>query len=352
MTNDELYQALLARDAALDGRAYVGVTSTGIFCRLSCPARKPKPENCRFFFTVGDCIEAGFRPCKRCSPMQPAALADPVIADLLAQLNVNPARRWTECDVQKLDYDASTVRRAFQRHYGVTFLQLSRLTRIRDGFATLVRKGSVIAAQHNSGFDSGSGFRLAFARLLGIAPGCLRSQAYVRADWIDTPLGDMVAVASRSHLHLLEFIDRRALPAELRKLQQSVAGDMGIGRFEIHDQVEAELSAYFAGHSASFDTPVQQQGSPFQQLVWAQLQQIPAATTCTYGSIAKLIGQPTASRAVARANGANQIALLVPCHRVIGADGSLTGYGGGLWRKQKLLEIEQQFQALTRAAEQ
>lgn len=344
MSNDELYQALLARDAAFDGRAFVGVTSTGVFCRLSCPARKPKPENCRFFFSVADCIEAGFRACKRCSPMQPAALSDPVIADLLAELNKDPARRWSERDVQALGYDASTVRRAFQRHYGVTFLELSRLLRIRDGFATLAHKGPVLAAQHDSGFASGSGFRQAFARLLGITPGSLKQNALLRADWLSTPLGDMIAVASASHLHLLEFIDRKALPGELRRLRQAVAGDIGIGRFVIHDQAETELRAYFAGRCALFSTPLHQQGSPFQQQVWSALQQIPVGSTCSYGAIARQIGRPEAARAVARANGANQIALMVPCHRVVGADGALTGYGGGLWRKQKLLAIEQQHQ--------
>ena len=114
--HDTLYAALLARDVDLDGRVFVGVSTTGIFCRLTCPARKPKPENCTFFETVGACIEAGFRACKRCHPIQPMAEADPAIKALLAALEQNPARRWSETDVTALGFDASTVRRSFRRH--------------------------------------------------------------------------------------------------------------------------------------------------------------------------------------------------------------------------------------------
>ncbi len=160
------------------------------------------------------------------------------------------------------------------------------------------------------------------------------------ADWIATPLGDMIAVASTSHLHLLEFVERKALKTELGKLCAAVKGDIGIGTTAPIDQIKSELADFLAGTSARFETPLAFHGSAFTQDVWRALQDIPAGQTRSYGALAKLIGKPQAARAVARANGANQIALVVPCHRVIGADGTLTGYGGGLWRKQKLLEIE------------
>ena len=168
--------------------------------------------------------------------------------------------------------------------------------------------------------------------------------AALRADWLATPLGPMVAVADAGALHLLDFGDRVALPAELRKLA-IFGGGIGIGRTPVVEVLEAELAAFFAGRSARFTVPLAVEGSPFARGVWDALREIPAGQTRSYGQIAARIGRPTASRAVARANGSNRLALLIPCHRVIGADGSLTGYAGGLWRKRRLIEIERGFAA-------
>jgi len=338
-----LYAALVARDAAYDGRVFVGVATTGIFCRLTCPARKPKPENCTFYETVGACIEAGFRACKRCHPMKPMAEADPAIKALLAVLESDPARRWYEADITAMGYDASTVRRSFRRHFGMTFLEMARQQRLRLGFETLADGGQVTHAQLDAGFSSGSAFRVAFAKLLGHAPGHLKADAMLRADWIETPLGAMIAVSDARALHLLEFSDRKALPTELAKLRALVKGDLGVGRFAPTDQIEAELGQFFAGETAVFQTPLVLHGSAFTQSVWRMLRQIPAGQTQSYSDVARAIGRPDAVRAVARANGANQIALVIPCHRVVGADGALTGYGGGLWRKQRLIDIERHF---------
>ncbi|WP_417808209.1 bifunctional transcriptional activator/DNA repair enzyme AdaA [Thioclava sp.] len=338
-----LYRALLQRDARYDGQAFVCVATTGIFCRLTCPARKPLSENCTFHDSIGACLEAGFRACKRCHPMQAAARAEPVIAALLAALDADPARRWREGDLAQMGYDLSTVRRAFKRHFGMTFLDMARQRRLRDGFETLGQGGKVISAQHQASFESPSAFRAAFARLLGSAPSALTKDAVLRVSWIETPLGDMIAVSSATHLHLLEFLDRKALPAELKNLNAAAPGGIGIGRFAPTDQAETELADYFAGRSARFTTPLAQHGSAFARDVWDALRTIPAGQTRSYAQIAQAIARPSATRAVARANGANQIALMVPCHRVIGADGSLTGYGGGLWRKQRLIEIERSF---------
>ncbi len=338
--DDTLYTALLERDPAYDGRVFVGVASTGVFCRLTCPARNPKRENCHFFDTVAACIEAGYRPCKRCSPLQPAAEADPLVRRLLDALAADPARRWTEAGVAALGFDPSTVRRSFKRHFGMTFLEMARQTRIRDGFTVLAGGGRVIDAQLEAGFESPSGFRAAFARLLGQSPARFTGKELLKADWIATPIGAMIAVADRRSLHLLEFLDRKALPTELKKLRRAARGDVGIGRLEPVDRIAAELEAYFRGDGGRFDTPLTMHGSPFQRDVWRELRRIAPGRTRSYGDIARAIGRPSAVRAVARANGANQIAIAIPCHRVIGADGSLTGYGGGLWRKQRLIDLE------------
>ncbi|MCY1128174.1 trifunctional transcriptional activator/DNA repair protein Ada/methylated-DNA--[protein]-cysteine S-methyltransferase [Frigidibacter sp. RF13] len=341
--HDRLYQALVQRDAAFDGQAYVGVATTGVFCRLTCPARKPRPENCSFFGSVRDCLDAGYRPCKRCHPLAPEAMADPSIPVLLAALDERPDHRFSEADVERMGFDPSTVRRAFKRQYGMTFLDMARQRRLRDGFVTISAGGSVIDAQLDARFESASGFRAAFAALLGRAPGRLDPDPLLFADWIATPLGDMISICSRSELHLLEFIERKALRTELGRLDRHAKGRIGLGKTPPGAQIRDELADFFAGRSAEFRTPLAYHGSGFTQLVWDELRRIPPGAVCSYTDIARRIGRPEAVRAVARANGANQLAVVVPCHRVLGADGALTGYGGGLWRKQKLIEIERQF---------
>ena len=346
--HDTLYQALLDRNAVYDGQAYVGVSTTGVFCRLTCPARKPKTENCTFYASVGECIESGYRACKRCHPLQPMASADPAIAALLAALDERPEYRWSESDIDSMGFDLSTVRRSFKRQFGMTFLEMARQRRLRDGFETISDGGKVIDAQLNAGFESASAFRASFSKLLGRAPGRLDNTPILFADWVETPLGPMITVCSKYQMHLLEFVDRKALKTELGKLDALAKGKVGIGKTQPGAQIRGELNKFFDGVSANFSTPLAYSGSAFAQSVWDELRLIQPGQTRSYSEIAKRIGRPSATRAVARANGANQIALVVPCHRVIGADGSLTGYGGGLWRKQKLLEIERHYRTTSR----
>lgn len=338
--DDRLYEALLNRDPSYDGRYYVGVASTGIFCRLTCPARKPKRENCTFYQNVGDAMASGYRPCKRCKPTAPEAENDPIIQKLNQMMRNDPERRWSEQDVVDLGFDPSTVRRSFKRHFGVTFLELARQNRLRNGFTTLGGGGKVIEAQLDAGYDSPSAFRKAFSKLLGVAPSELAKEGLLKATWLETPLGNMIAVSDKKALHLLEFADRRALPTELKRLMKTTKGQIGIGRFEIIGQLAEELDRFFSMQSADFKTPLVMHGTAFTKEVWQQLRKIRAGQTTSYHQLAMEMGRPTATRAVARANGANQIAILIPCHRVIGANGDLTGYGGGLWRKQKLIELE------------
>ena len=331
-----LYDALLARSPDWHGRAFVGVTSTRIFCRLSCPATKPKRQNCRFYDSATACLEAGFRPCKRCHPIG----GDPLVTMLMTMLAEDPNRRWSEADLARAGFDPSTVRRAFKRTTGTTFLAIARTMRLAAGGAALAGGDRVIDAQIDAGFASPSAFRAAFARLMGAAPGSFDKNALLAADWVPTPLGPMVAVADSTHLHLLEFLERKALPRELARLRQAAKGALGFARRAPHDRIARELEEYFAGRNARFDTPLAPLGTPFQKQVWAALREIPAGEVRSYAALAAAIGRPAATRAVAAANGANPIAIAQPCHRVIGADGSLTGYGGGVWRKSRLIETE------------
>ena len=340
---DFLYDALIRRDPAWDGRAFVGVTTTGVFCRLTCPARKPKKENCQFFTSVSGCLDAGFRPCRRCHPLAPEAEANAAVKTLMDQLNAEPGKRWRETDISAAGFDPSAVRKIFKRHFGCTFLELARRTRLRAGLETLSNGEPVIEAQLEAGFESASSFRMAFSKLLGLRPSDFTAPALLQADWIDTPIGSMVCVSDDRFVHLLEFSERKALPRELKKLYTQSKGQIGFGRPAPTKQAAEQLEKYFSGHSAGFNVPLALHGSEFTKTVWRKLQAIPAGETRSYSQIAAEIGRPDSTRAVARANGANQIAIIIPCHRVIGADGSLTGYGGGLWRKQKLIALEAQY---------
>ncbi|MBZ6378939.1 bifunctional transcriptional activator/DNA repair protein Ada [Pacificimonas aurantium] len=335
---DRLYAALLARDPSYEGHAYVGVTTTGIFCRLTCPARKPKRENVEFFGDLSACLDAGYRPCKRCRPLD--APDHPLIGPLMARMDAEPERRWRESDLVELGYDPSTVRRVFRRKFGMTFLQVARARRLGTAAKRLAREEAVIEAQLDAGYESGSGFREAFRKLIGAAPRMAKGQGVLAADWIDTPIGPMIAIADEVRLHLLEFNDRKALRSEIDRLVERQGRPVVHARTEPIETMAAALKAYFAGQAGLPDLPVGDHGTAFEKDVWRALAGIPLGDTRTYGQIAAGLGRPTATRAVARANGKNQLALLLPCHRVIGADGTLTGYAGGLWRKKWLLEHE------------
>ncbi len=338
--DDILYQALLERDPSYEGFAYVGVKSTGVFCKLTCAARKPKRENVLFYSAIAAALEAGFRPCKRCRPMRAGLTREPAIDRLLDELELAPEKKWSEQQIVDLGYDPSTIRRAFRRRFGITFLEIARLRRIGRGIEALADGAAVIDAQVNAYYASGSGFRNAIIKLLGVAPQKINHGAYLKADWIETPIGTMIAIADRDKLHLLEFLDRKALSTEIEHLKKASCSAIVMGREAPIDRVDDELNRYFAGERVNFTTPLATFGSYFTNSVWDALKTIPAGQLCSYSDIAKQIGNGKATRAVARANGANQIAILIPCHRVIGADGTLTGYGGGLWRKKWLIEHE------------
>lgn len=311
---ETLYAALLVRDPGYDGHAFVAVATTGVFCRLTCPARKPLFHNVRFFSTVPECLAAGFRPCLRCRPLDPLRAREPLVARLLDRLERDPGRPWSEDDLAALGLDPSTVRRAFKRHLGMTFVDLVRLRGLGRGVDRLAAGSSVIEAQLEAGYDSGAGFRAAVTRLIGNTPAGLRGRELLRADWIETPIGAMLVVADPHALHLLEFYDRRALPAELTRLRQVTRSSISFGQLGPICQAKAELRAYFEGRPAGFATLLACHGSEFTRRVWRELAAIPPGVTRAYGEVAAAMGHPTAARAVARANGANQVAVMIPCH--------------------------------------
>ena len=203
----------------------------------------------------------------------------------------------------------------------------------------------MIDAQLSSGYESGSGFRDAFSRILGAAPSRIGNDKVLKASWLDTLLGPMLAIGDEQALYLLEFVDRRGLEKEVERIRQKTKLAIIPGCTKPISLVENELNQYFEGKLKVFKTPLFFLGTPFQKRVWQELQKIPLGETRSYSDIAAAIGRPAAFRAVAQANGANQIAIIIPCHRVINANGEIGGYGGGLIRKKWLLNHEARLQA-------
>jgi AraC family transcriptional regulator of adaptative response/methylated-DNA-[protein]-cysteine methyltransferase len=339
LDQDRCYVALLGRDADYDGVFYVGVRTTGIFCRPTCPARKPKRENCEFFADAQAALLAAYRPCARCRPLSHPNETSAVIRRLVEAVEREPTKRWRDADFDALAVHASTARRQFQKRFGMTFVEYARARRLGSAFKAIRKGERVIDAQLDAGFDSSSGFRDAFTRIMG-APPVSRATRALFAAWLDTPLGPMTAIADERALYMLEFVDRRGLEREIERMRLRQKAGIAPGRTAPIAQIEKELEDYFAGRSLTFKTPLVRAGSPFQNAVWDALLTIPPGETWSYAQLARTVGSPRAVRAVGTANGANQLAIVIPCHRVINLNGELGGYGGGLPRKRWLLEHE------------
>jgi AraC family transcriptional regulator of adaptative response/methylated-DNA-[protein]-cysteine methyltransferase len=336
----EMERAFLSSDPSFDGLFFTGVRTTGIFCLPSCPARKPLPRNVEFFPTVKEAVFAGYRPCKRCRPTQTSA--PDWVRDLLRAVDENVAERIPESALREKGLEPARVRRYFQGRYGMTFQAYCRARRLERSFEA-IREGSTIDdAVFDTGFESHSGFRSAFARVFGKPPGQVRDADCIRLAWLETPLGPMIAGAVAEGICLLEFTDRRKLETQFAVLRRrfSLALVPGAGPHLL--RLKAEIAEYFAGRLSKFAVPLVFPGTAFERRVWQQLLEIPYGETCSYQELARTLGQAQASRAVGGANGRNRIAILIPCHRVVNQNGELGGYGGGLWRKRLLLELEQQ----------
>ncbi len=320
---ETMYRALLNRDSSFEGIFFVGVRTTGIFCRPTCAAKKPAPQNVDFFATPSEAVERGYRPCLRCHPMDPNGHPPKMIERLRAEVERAPGGRLTDKELAAL-----AIHRA--RRMGLA------LSQVRQG-------GRVDEARNGSGFESESGFREAFTRIFGEPPTNAKTSAPLLAERIDTPLGPMIAVADDEGLRLLEFIDRRATERELSLLRKRLRTNVVPGKHRHLEAVRSQLADYFAGKNLEFDIPLAPVGSPFQLRAWKILQSIPVGETRSYSWMAKRLGDENARRAVGRANGTNMICIIIPCHRVIRADGTLCGYGGGLWRKKWLLDHERRW---------
>lgn len=334
------YQALVERRPDYAGVFFVGVKTTSIFCIATCRARKPKPENVEFFTEMKDALDAGYRPCKVCRPTENAGEAPASVNRALALVRDNPKRKITDAELREQGIAPATLRRWFKQHYGMTFQAYQRMFRINNAYTELRQGQTTTNAALDAGYESLSGFAYTFRKLTGDSPGQAKGRAPIVINRLSTPLGPMFACATERGICLLEFVDRRMLETEFRDLQRLLKTGIVAGDNDHLRQLRRELQQYFDGERASFDVALDCPGTEFQQAVWSALQAIPCGATASYGDQALRIGKPAAVRAVARANGANRVSILVPCHRVVSKDGSLTGYGGGLPRKRWLLEHE------------
>lgn len=335
-----LYKALIERDTRYVGVFFVGVKTTGIFCHAICPAKKPKRENCEFFKTAKEALLAGYRPCKKCRPLSNPTKLPNKIQALVDAVEAEPEKRWKDWHFKEIGLDSSTARRQFKKHFNMTFVEYARLRRMGLAMKEIRDGKPVIQGQLSAGYESASGFRDGFSKIFGTLPSQANSTAFLSAKWLETPLGAMLAICDDSALVLLEFTERRGLETEIKKLRAHYNMPIIPAKHDVLDQTKRQISEYFAGQRRLFDMPCKWLGSDFQKTTWQALTEIPYGQTISYKELAVHIGRPSACRAVANANGKNQLAIIVPCHRVIASDGSLGGYGGGISRKQWLLEHE------------
>lgn len=338
---DEMYGAFLQRDAAYDGLFIVGVKTTGVFCRPTCPARKPLRKNVVYFSKPADALAAGYRACKRCHPLETAAAMPDWLTELMKQVDSAPTTRWTDQEIRNQGIEPARVARWFKANHGITFHGYLRCRRLAAALAQLSVGDDPTRVALDAGYNSLSGFRDAFQKWFGTTPGQIdNGQIPLMVNRIPTPLGPMVAAANDDHLYLLEFADRRMLETQIRRLSQRLSCHFSPGDNPLIEQTANEVAEYFSGTRQQFDVPFQTPGTQFQQSVWQQLLKIPYGQTLSYEQMAQRISKPKAQRAVGRANGDNRLAIIVPCHRVIRSDGSLSGYGGGVRRKEWMLQHE------------
>ncbi|MBK9933057.1 MAG: methylated-DNA--[protein]-cysteine S-methyltransferase [Cytophagaceae bacterium] len=343
LTDDIMYQASLNKDTNFEGIFFTAVKTTGIFCRPSCTARKPKRENVEFFKTSKECILRGYRPCKVCKPIEKLNETPDSIKKLIDELISNPGNKLKDYDLVKRGLEPNQVRRWFLKNHGITFQAYQRIFRINSAFKKIQNGDSVTETAFDSGFESLSGFSESFKSIFGISPKNSKKEKIIDLKRIETPLGTMIACAVEEGICLLEFTDRKMLETELKSLAKLFNATIVQGNNQHFERLEQELNEYFEGKRKIFTVPLSTPGTAFQNQVWNELRNIPFGTTKTYKEQADSINIPGAARAVANANGLNRVSIIVPCHRVIGTDGKLTGYGGGLWRKQYLLDLEQKW---------
>jgi len=335
----EMRRAVNNRDLTYDGVFYLAVKSTNIFCRPSCNARKPLEKNMVFYPTAKEALFAGYRPCKRCKPLELGAEPE-WVKTLFEMIEKEPDRRFRDYDLRKIGIEPAKARRYFMSKYNMTFQAYSRSRRLGTAFSQIRQGNGLDDVILGNGYESHSGFRDAFAKIFGTPPGKANHGECIVTTMIESPLGALILGATSKALCLLEFSDRRMFENQIKTLRKRFNCSIVPGSNVVIEQTKKELSEYFEGKLKKFTMPLVFPGTDFQHKVWSELRKIPYGKTISYEELAGRAGADGACRAVGTANGANRIAIIIPCHRVVNKSGKLGGYGGGLWRKQRLLELE------------
>jgi AraC family transcriptional regulator of adaptative response/methylated-DNA-[protein]-cysteine methyltransferase len=341
--DEERWQAIKRRDAAFDGKFVFAVRTTGVFCRPSCTSRPAKRENVSFFPTVTEAEKAGYRACKRCRPERLGAPDPQVEAVKRACERIEQAE-----EEPKLAALAASARlspyhfhRVFKAITGVTPKAYAAETRARRAADKLRTAETVTEAIYDAGFNSSSRFYESTAARLGMTPGALRrggAGVVIRFAVGQASLGAVLVAATDKGVCAITLgDDPDALVRDLQDRFPNAQFEGGDAEFE---RMVAQVVGLVEAPGQRLDLPLDIRGTAFQQKVWAALSAIPAGKTATYTEIARAIGQPKAVRAVAQACAANPLAIAIPCHRVVRADGDLSGYRWGVERKRKLIDRE------------
>jgi AraC family transcriptional regulator of adaptative response/methylated-DNA-[protein]-cysteine methyltransferase len=342
-TQDEArWQAVLARDAKRDGSFVFAVRSTRIYCRPSCPARRPLRARVSFFATPDEAEVAGFRPCRRCHPRSPEAPGRAWVRRVCRLIEGSPDRPPSLARLAATTgVGPHHLQRAFKRATGLSpkqYAETLRLARLRRG----LHAGAVVAdAAFAAGYGSASHAHTRATRHLGMTPGVYRRGGAgmdLAFTITDSPLGRLLVAATERGLSALYLGD------DDRRLERELAKEFPAARLRRDDGALTSrvrpILDHLAGRLPALDLPLDVQATAFQWRVWQELRRIPRGEIRTYGEVARRIGRPSAARAVARACATNPVSIVIPCHRVVGQDGALTGYRWGVDRKRRILEGE------------
>jgi AraC family transcriptional regulator of adaptative response/methylated-DNA-[protein]-cysteine methyltransferase len=337
ISNEEAWAAVRRRDRTMDGRFVTGVLSTGIYCRPSCAARHPRRENVRFFASPAEAEAAGLRACLRCRPDEVArdraALAS--ACRLLAEVEETPS---LESLAAAVGYSPHHFHRLFKRATGVTPAAYARALRARRAEVALAGSERITDAIYDAGYSGPGRFYADAEKRLGMTPSAWRDGGRgetIRWATAETDLGTMLLAATAKGICRLSFDEDEAA---LR--QRFPNATIERGGPELDDLLRRAVEAVNAP-DRPHNLPLDVRGTAFQEAVWRELMRIPPGETRTYAQIAAAVGRPGAVRAAGSANGANNVAVLIPCHRVVRSDGSLGGYAYGIERKRRLLAREQ-----------
>ena len=342
------WKAVVERDETRDGTFVFAVRSTGIYCKPSCPARHPNIEQVVFFSQHDEAERSGFRACKRCRPRdaRPSARAE-LIQRTCRYIEANLDEKLT---LENLSHQAGLspfhFQRTFKRILGISPRQYVEARRLEKVKRSLTNGETVTNSLYNAGFTSKSRLYEKTSPQFGVSPGIFRRGGEglrIHYTIVDSRIGRvLLAATERGACAVCMGASDEAAEAALR--EDYYAADIHRDDAGMKKWTEA-LRSYFDGHEFPRDLPLDVQATAFQWKVWKEIQSIPYGQTATYGNIAKSLGAPRATRAVARACATNPVAIVIPCHRVIGKDGSLRGYAWGLKRKKTLLSLENKAQS-------